>query len=282
VPITASCLDDSAEPDELSGVLQHVALDKLTVNRPRIANHPDTREFLEIGLQLLREDLIGYSGGPLDGVERCRLFEALSSKRIIDRSAANDNHRDSPLLLSVAKFRERWRHKNKYTEDLLAYLFRTAPQEAYMREVKAAVDGLIATVSLGDLVRQLAHAELKMVLADPLFELHAIIEVALPNHPGVQRFLRAQEESLLPAWAEVYERIGMAYGVTLAPDYTWHDVAVLFNHMINGILSAARSAGGRVPVLSNGDNILVGAIFAMLPALFGLSPGEVDQLHATG
>lgn len=282
MPITASDLHPIEGSDDLTGVLQNVALDRLAVNRPRIANHPDTREFLEAGLQLLRDDFIGYQGGELDGVERCRLFESISLSRLLQRIKEDDQHRDKPLVLTQAKYRERWRHKSRFTEDLIAYLFRVAPQQSYMLQVNGAVDMLIGTESFAGLVRQLAQAELDMVLADPLFGLHAIVEVALPNHPRVQEFLRAQEHILLPAWAAVYERIGTSYQLTLAPRYSWLDVAVLFNSMINGILTTARSSGDKVPTLSNGDNVLTGAIFAMLPALFGAaSTLDFENLYAT-
>jgi hypothetical protein len=279
MPITASDPDQSGS-DDLTDVLRHVALDKLSVNRPRVANHPDTRAFLEVGLQLLREDFIGYEGGEIDGLVRCRLFESISLKRLIDRSRALDESRDKPLMLTQAKHKDRWAHKNRYTEDLIAYMFRTAPQQAYMQMVNGAVDSLIATESFGQVVRRLAEVELDMVLADPLFGLHAIVEVTLPNHPRVQEFLRAQEEILLPAWAAIYERIADAYGLQLSPRYTWLDVAVLFNSMINAVLASARSSGGKVSELSNGDNVLVGAIFTMLPALFVNHPDDLDNLYA--
>lgn len=280
MPITASDPHPVEGSDDLAVVLRHVALDKLAVNRPRIANHPDTREFLEAGLQLLREDFIGFEGGELDGIERCRLFESISLSRLLQRIEEDDRHRDRPLLLTQAKYRERWRHKNRYTEDLIAYLFRVAPQLSYMQQVNAAVDALIVTESFAGLVRQLAQAELSMVLDDPLFGLHAIVEVALPNHPRVQEFLHAQQQILLPAWASVYERISVAYGLTLAPRYTWLDLAVLFNSLINGILTTARSSGGKVPILSSGDDVLAGGIFAMLPALFGASTLDFENLYA--
>jgi hypothetical protein len=149
-----------------------------------------------------------------------------------------------------------------------------------MRQVNASVDALIAAVSFGELIRQLAAAEMEMVLADPLFDLHAILEVTLPNHSRVQEFLRAQDQILLPAWAAVYERIAAAYQLELDPRYTWIDVAVLCNSLINGILTSARAAGGHVATLTNGDNILTGGIFTMLPALFGVEPAAAETLYA--
>lgn len=279
MPITASDPGDEGTED-LSEVLHHVAHDKLKVNRPRIANHPDTREFLELGLQLLRDDFIAYEAADLEGLDHCRLFESLSLARLLQRADEEDAGRATPRKLTQAKFRERWRHKNRYTEDLIAYLFRTEPQKAYMRLVNASVDALIATVSFAELIRQLAAAELEMVLGDPLFGLHAILEVTLPNHARVQEFIRTQEQILLPAWAAVYERIAAAYQLELAPRYTWIDVAVLFNSLINGVLTSARAAGGQVAILTNGDNVLTGGIFAVLPALFGVDSAAAEDLYA--
>lgn len=282
MPITAS--DANPTDDDLAEVLRLVAQDRLAHNRPRIANSPETRAFLETGLQLLREDLINYRGGELDGVERCRLFESISGKRLVERAEEEDRERTQNggkmLCLTPARYRERWRHKNLYTEDLLAYLFRVAPQRAYMQQVSSMVDELIATESLGGLIRKLAQAEMEMVVADPLFGLHAIVEVALPNHPRVQEFLRAQEHLLLPAWASVYERIAVAYGLTLRPRHTWLDLAVLLNSLINGILTTSRSMGGTVPVLSNGDSTLAGGIMAMLPSFFD-DAADLESLYAS-
>src|ERR1700754_4795801 len=51
--------------DNLSAVLANVAADARTSTRERIANSPETREFLEIGLLLLRDDLLDHRGPDL-------------------------------------------------------------------------------------------------------------------------------------------------------------------------------------------------------------------------
>ena len=56
-------------------------------------------------------------------------------------------------------------------------------------------------------------------------------------------------------------------GLELCPGYTWLDVAEMFNAVTDGARMRAKGMGS-VAALSTGDNVVVGAIRAMLPALF--------------
>jgi hypothetical protein len=89
---------------------------------------------------------------------------------------------------------------------------------------------------------------------------------ALPHHPRVQEFARAQFEYLLLRWAELYEHIATVYGLRFKNGRTWDDVALLFKAVVESALVGARLDGAE-PRLSTNDGVLAGAVLAMLPSL---------------
>jgi len=264
--------------DDLTGVLRHVALNTLAATRARTVNSQETREFLEIGLDLLRQDLLEHTGPDMDGAERSRLFESVSRERILKRAEQVDTNQTR--LLSDTMFRRRWQHKNRYTEDLIAYLFRLDPQYRHLETMEAAAEQLVRTVSFGDLVRTLAAQEMQLTANDPLLALQSILQAALPRHPRVREFVTAQYELLLPRWAGLYERVALAYGLRIRTGLTWMDMALLFNAVIDGTLIRAR-IDGNAPALSDGSGVLSAAIMAMVPSLLDPPTSDVDQLFAS-
>jgi hypothetical protein len=258
--------------EDLSGVLHHIALAARADTRTRIANSQETRQFLELGLELLREDLLQHAGPVLDGSDKSRLFDAVSRERIL--------RMDTDAALSVNMFRRRWNLKNHYTEDLIAYLFRLGPQRDRLDAMDAAADQLMLSASFGELVRTLSTAALQQARTDPLSTLRMIFEVGLPNHPRVREFATAQHELLLPRWAAIYERVAVAYQLTLAPGRTWRDVAMIFNTLLDGEL-VVTGRSGSPPRLSTGEDVLLGGILAMLSSLVA-NPTDWDALMPSG
>jgi hypothetical protein len=182
-------------------------------------------------------------------------------------------------LLTVNMFRHRWDRKDRYSEDLISYLFRLGPQRERLKEMESAALALLPDVSLKELVQLLATAEVDTILIDPIFNLQTIIQAALPNHPKVRQFTQAQYEMILTGWANLYERIAMAYGLELKPGLTWSDVALLFNTVVEGALVRARIDKVEA-VLSNGERVLAGAILVMLPALMQELPDDCSTVRA--
>jgi hypothetical protein len=176
-------------------------------------------------------------------------------------------------MLTVGMFRDRWRYKSRYTEDLIAYLFRPAVLDRQMLAVEDVSGRLAATTSFEDLIRQLTQTVLDLTLNDPLWSLQTMLRVALPNHPLVHD--AARYEQWLAKWAEIYDSLAKVYGITLRPQYTWLDVAELFNSVMEGARVRARALG-RVVTLSSGENVAAGAIFAMLPGLVEGTPRRPD------
>jgi hypothetical protein len=255
--------------DDLSAVLTNVAADARPVTRTKIANSPETRAFLDIGLLLLCDDLLDHRGPDLmdDHDAGTRLFAGLSQARLIDRAAHEDARREHPRMLTVGMFRDRWRYKSRYTEDLIAYLLRPALVEHTIHDVAEAAEGLPDDLPFAELVRQVVERVMAVTLDDPLWGLRTVVWVALPNHPRVQMFLKAQYEQWIEYWTQLHETLARRFGLQLRPEYTWHDVAEVFHALAEGARLRARATGSAT-ALSSGDNVLVGAIHMLLPGLF--------------
>lgn len=263
--VRQSSADD--ELDDLAPVLEYIGRDKRLATRAKLANNPDTRDFLELGLDLMREDLLEHTGPNLDFANTPRLFESVSRDRIIQRAEEQDAGADTPKMLTVAKFRNRWERKEFFTEDLISYLFRPYPQHRHIDEMESAIKDLLPEVNFGKLVRAIAEKEIVAAVADPHRALRTIVQIALPRHPRVHDYFRTKCELVLSRYAPIYERVATAYGVALRqPQLQWLDVALLLNTVLEGALPWARIVG-KAPPLSNGDSVVAGAVIAMMPSL---------------
>ncbi len=259
--------------DDLASVLSNVAADARPATRDKIANSAETRAFLEIGLLLLRDDLLDHRGPDMlaEHDAGTRLFAGLSQARLIERSEQQDQQQEHPRMLTVGMFRDRWRYKSRYTEDLIAYLMRPAAHEQIMLAVRHAMTTLPADIELPQLIRRMAEATLAGTLEDPNWSLQTIVWVALPNHPRVREFLKSRYEYWISQWALLYEDVGRRYGMTMRPGVSWLDLAHLLSTVADGARIRA-AALGSVAALTSGDNVLVGAIHAMLPSLLVEAP----------
>ena len=255
--------------DDLSSALSNVCADARPATRKKVANSPETRAFLEIGLLLLYDDLLDHRGPDLlaDHDAGTRLFAGLSQARLIERAEQEDLASERPKVLTVGMFRDRWRYKSRYTEDLIAYLMRPALLARKLNTLRGALEALPADIALTDLIREMSQVTLAATLDDPLWSLQTIVWVGLPNHPRVRTFLKINYEQLLSNWAELYKQVARRYGLELRPGYTWLDVAEMLNAVTDGARMRAKGMGS-VAALSSGDNVVVGAIRAMLPTLF--------------
>lgn len=259
---------------DLSQILPNLGSGESAATREELANQPETRMYLKAGLALLRDDLLGPVGLDADQVLRSPLFESLSRERIMQRAA--DSGDEHARYLTVAMFRTRWPRKDDYTEDLIAFIFRAGPTERRLDELNATITRPLMTLELDKLVRHIAAAVIQGMTDDPLSSLQAMIEAALPSHPVIRRHVELQVGTILPRWAELYQRIGVAKGYRLKRGYTWPDMALLFNLVTLGVLVRTRLQGFE-PKLSTGERVLDKAILAMLPSLIEPSPaGTTD------
>jgi hypothetical protein len=263
--------------DDLAAVLANVAADARPATRAKIANSPETRAFLDIGLLLLCDDLLDHRGPDLldDHDAGTRLFTGLSQARLIERAEHEDVHREHPRMLTIGMFRDRWRYKSRYTEDLLAYLLRPALVAHAIHDVAESAKELSEDLPFAELVRQLVDRVMDVTLNDQLWSLQTVVWVALPNHPRVQLLLKAQHEQWIACWAQLYEKLAGRYGLELRQQYTWRDVAEVLHAVAEGARLRARVMG-TAAALSSGDNVLAGAMHMLLPGLT-LNPEVVKR-----
>jgi hypothetical protein len=167
----------------------------------------------------------------------------------------------------VGMFRDRWRYKSRYTEDLIAYLLRPALLQRKLALARNAMRALPADIPLSRLISEMTRVVLANTLNDPLWSLQTIVWVGLPNHPRVRTFLKINYEQLVTNWAGLYEQVAQRYGLELRAGYTWLDVAEMLNAVTEGARMRAKGMGS-IAALSSGENVVVGAIQAMLPGLF--------------
>jgi hypothetical protein len=260
MPVTAG---QPTEDDDLASVLHYVGYGKLARTRAKLANSQSTRQFLDIGVHLLREDLIGSTGPDFDSGLRSKLFGSISRDRVLE-VAENDERYQSDIL-TVGQFRNLWDLKDRYTEDLISYMFRLAPQNGHLDAMFKLGAELAGQVALEEFIDRFAETEVQMILCDPFVEVQTIVQNAMPNHPRVREFCRAQLDHLLPRWAQLYEGIADVYGLKLQSGWSWEDVALTFNILIEGELAWTRVADR--PRLSNGMGVLPGIIKALLPRI---------------
>jgi hypothetical protein len=258
--------------EDLVPVLVNVRPGRLARTRVAWANYPETRDFCSLGLHLLYTEQIE---GKRRSDDNGKLFNSLSGQNL--QRHAWDVMEDATQAerLSVDRFGATWMNVQAYTEDLLAYLYRPAP---YMRRVLAmrqTMAAMTTTMTLGTMVRAAAAAELEETTNDPIVALQTLVETALPSDARVRKLHRRVEEEAIHLWAELYAELFPAYGLQPRPGVQWLDVARLFSTVIEGALVGRRVRGEHV-WLSSGDDMVAGAVLAMIPSLFGV---DVDGLE---
>ena len=266
----------SGGPDEdLATVLSNVRPGRLPKTRAAWANHPTTRGFCMLGLHLLHTEQI--EGNRRD--DGRRFFTSLSGQRL--QTHAWDVLEDpaDAERLSVDRFNETWMNAQAYTEDLLAYLYRPAPYMRRVRGMRQAMSGMTSKMSLGTMVRRAAAAELEEATNDPIIALQTLVETNYPAEPLVRTLHRRVEDEALRLWAEMYAELFPAYGLHLRPGIQWLDVARLFSTVVEGALVRRRVRGEHAR-LSNGDDMLAGAVLAMLPSLCGIDLDGLEERTA--
>lgn len=271
----------AGDDGDLAVLLEHVGSDRRPAARTELARSADTRAFLDVGVELLVGDLLRHAGPDPDGASSAAvLFRGLSRQRIVEKGAAMRAEGRLPgTITSEGQFKDRWRYADRYTEDLLAYLFRLDLYREHVRGVWAALHTEYAHVSLGELIDAVSAAEVEHIAYHPVVALQSVVQRALPSHPRVRAHARVLYETLLPAWAELYEAGFGRYGLTLREGHTWLDLAELFNTVAEGTAQRILADRSR-HLLSNGRGILAAAVRLMIPTLTDLPPGtSLDELY---
>lgn len=261
------------EDEDLGPVLTNVRPGRLQKTRLAWANYPETRDFCNLGLHLLYTEQIE---GKRRSDDSWKLFNSLSGQRL--QTHAWDVMEDATQAerLSVDRFGATWMNAQAYTEDLLAYLYRPTPYIRRILDMRDAMAAMSTTMTLGAMVRAAATAELEETTNDPIIALQTLVETALPSDLRVRKLHQRVEDQALQLWAELYAELFPAYGLQPRPGIEWMDVARLFSTVVEGALVGRRVRGEHAP-LSNGDNLVAGAVLAMIPSLFGVEPEGLED-----
>lgn len=186
-----------------------------------------------------------------------------------------DPERREFLDIGLRLLRDDWERKDRCPADPVSDLFRLALQCGHLNQLAAASEQLVAHLSLAEFVRLLADVEVRTMLEDPLAGVQTIVQSALPDHPGVREFCRAQLDQLLPRRAKLYEKVATAYGLRLKSSYCWLDIAVIFHAIVEGELARARVADR-----PDGSQVVGSAIMAMLPTVLDNAPEDLSSCYA--
>lgn len=251
--------------DDLSNVLRHIAPLRRDATRRSIANSPETRAFLESGLDLLHRDLLEHTGADFEKGTSSPLITSVSTRRVTVRARQRTDGVVG-LWPTPPKHKMRWPHHARFAEDLIAYLFRLEPQRARLREINALIDKLPPGMTLHALIRQLTDVELCGTTEDRDVALRIAVQAATPRHETVRAYVAATYDEILPTWAGIYEKVGARYGLRLRPDYTWVDVAMMFDAVLEGVALRARCQS-RPTRSSVGEPVISAMILALLPGL---------------
>ncbi|WP_406279056.1 hypothetical protein OHT93_38655 [Streptomyces sp. NBC_00191] len=231
--------------------------------------------FLDLGLHLLYEH--HFAGASHRSVtSEIKLFRNLGPEDLMRHAALLIPDPAAAEQIDRQRWLDTWHHQSAFLEDLIAYLFRPAITVGRVRDVQVLLLAEAPGLTLGQLVREGTTAELRSTLDDPTVSLQTFLQAALPGHPLIREATETIENALLGMWASLYAAVFPAYGIELRPGFSWGDMARLFDTAIEGALLKARLHGD-VPCLDNDDNVLAGAIFAMLPGLCDVAVGDIEH-----
>lgn len=258
-------------PDEdLSTVLTKVKVHTLRATQAKWARDWRTRAFCDLGMHLLYEH---HFNGEFDPEKK--LFRNLGPEDLMRHAAVMVPDADQAEALDKQRWVDTWYNQPAYIEDLISYLFRSAPTLRRVSEVQGILAEVAQELTLGELIRQGSRVELNSTLKDPTVGLQTFVQAAMPNQRQIQTAVRRIESEMISQWAKLYSQLIAAYGVKLRPGVSSQDLAELFDTAIEGTLLRARSLG-KIPLLSSGESTLSASILTMLPNLCDISPEEIE------
>jgi hypothetical protein len=207
-------------PQDLTELLSEV------YDADRLAKNPRTRDFLEAGARLLREDLTRDAGTPADGTRRPPFEEVLawlSRRRVVTealRAWKPDTSKARDSGPTEAAYRYRWRTQAGYLRDLVIWAL--SPRMQDPNQIKYA-DQIIDQVQSGerqlpDAIGAITSKEVKDLKEDPAFRLQMVFQATLAHDPHVADALYRIDKANVDAWTEFARRSYAKLGLTLRND----------------------------------------------------------------
>ncbi|MFG2794051.1 hypothetical protein [Streptomyces sp. NPDC048419] len=263
-----------AEDEDLSQVFTRVKVHTLRETQIKWAIHKRTRAFCDLALHLLYQHHLADGARAALGGE-VKLFRNLGPEDLMRHAARVVPDAREAEGLDRQRWLDTWRFQAAFLDDLVAYLFRPSVVQRRIGAVHEVLLTMAPQLTLGQLIREGTAAELQSTLHEPIVGLQTFIQAALPRQPRIRQYIDAMEVMSLTQWAHLYERVLPGYGLALRPGVTWHDLARLFDTVIEGVLLKARTHDD-IPCVESGDNTLAAAIFAMLPSLCTIDRADID------
>jgi hypothetical protein len=267
--------------EDLSEVLKELGGNRWKPEyREKVCKKPLTRAFMDAGVAMLERDLVKYPGPKPDDTKPTALFQALSFDRIVTWVNENTEFGDAKASINRDDIRKLWVHKDRYTEDLIAYVFRPLRNDEHMEFAESDLVKMLSDKTFGDVVSMLCNYEMDHYLKDPLSNVQVIIQVAMPSHPRVQDYTTALYDSMLPRWAKIYEEISGFYGLSLTGGYTFGELALMLNAVIDGELMRSRVEGRNR--LAGGRDLLESTALAVLSGVTSRTVSDLISMKPLG
>jgi hypothetical protein len=229
-------------------------------SKVRLANSPETREFLDAGVRLLG-DVLGTHGE----AEDLPFIRWISMDAVISEASPD-------LVPSEGKFRDRWLSLSDYHLDLLSYILWSQHLVGH-REVVDAAESLLANGNLVEAVQRVAYEELKLMLpnAPERFVLLSM-GVGMLDEDGqtvASHFYAMANE----AWSGVYQRALERRGLKLRPDVSIDEFTNVLTALANGISLRAVGEHGAGVIDHDAKESLLGKAALMIAAAC-IDPGD--------
>jgi hypothetical protein len=274
-------VDESNEDEleELPDVFKQVCRQGMMATQVRHAKDWRTRTFCDLALHLIYEHHIRRVPNRRR-TDKIRIFANIQASDLAKHAWLGFFEKeDDANAISVDRFNGTWGNQQAFCQDLIAYLFRSAPYMRRLDRLHPRVLALTQELTLGDWVRRTAVMELDSIRVDPLVSLHTFVETVLPQDPDVRGAVHRLRRLRLQRWANLYERVFTAYGALLREDredLDWLGLAERFSTIAGGAF--VRSQTRTTDSTSGVDGELLGQmVVEMLPSLLTIEPGDIEN-----
>lgn len=258
------------DPKAIEKVVTHVNRVRPSA-RKKLAKDIVTIAYLDAGRRLIEQNLWGPAAAPDSYV----VLDWLTRESIC--AEVERGPEPLPRKASSGSFRDRWRSKDDYLADLVAYLNWNAHWEPHRRLAHGSVPELLDSGRpLGDVVHDVAYQDLSLTTA-PEHIGAKLTQTALYSlarrTPTVRTALRTRYAEILRLWGETYQRVVAGRGIRLRPDVSVSDVTTILAAVSDGLSLQAFADGTDKIVDEEARTSLLGTT-ALALILAVVDPGD--------
>lgn len=200
----------------------------------RLANSELTTEYLEAGVRLIAAQF-GESRRSLgDSVHEpdtpSPFFDWLSERKVIDEVS-----RAGRLRGSQGTFEDRWKYRDFYLEDLLAYALWEDHWSDRVDIAQESVWPLSGGADLVDAVHETAYRDIAAAVHSDNARIALIASLISDRYPEMKSALRDIHRMMQDTWIPVYEKMFDQRGLSLRPGITVETFADILSALSAGI-----------------------------------------------